>query len=36
VGPTDHCTDLMGETAYDLTVRFTTRRIAIDEPMLCG
>jgi hypothetical protein len=35
VGPTDNCTELMGETAYDLTVGFATRRLAIDEPMLC-
>lgn len=36
VGPTDRCTDIMGETAYDLTVGFTTRRLGIDEPMVCG
>jgi hypothetical protein len=36
VGPTDNCTSLMGQTAYDLTVGFTTRRLSVDEPMLCG
>lgn len=36
VGPTDNCTSLMGETAYDLTVGFTTRRLSVDEPMTCG
>ena len=36
VGPTTRCTDLMGETAYDLTVAFTTRRLDVDEPMTCG
>ncbi len=36
VGPTDACTATMGETAYDLTVGFTTTRLSIDEPMLCG
>jgi hypothetical protein len=35
VGPTDRCTNLMGETAYDLTVGFTTRRLDVDEPMTC-
>lgn len=36
VGATDNCTALMGETAYDLTVGFTSRRLAVDEPMTCG
>lgn len=36
VGPTTRCTDLMGETAYDLTVGFTTQRLDVDEPMTCG
>jgi hypothetical protein len=35
VGATDNCTQIMGETAYDLTVGFTTRRLAVAEPMLC-
>lgn len=36
VGATDNCTALMGETAYDLTVGFTSRRLATDDPMVCG
>ncbi len=36
VGPTDACTEIMGETAYDLTVGFTTRLLDVDEPMACG
>jgi hypothetical protein len=36
VGPTDDCTSRMGETAYDLTVGFSTHRLAIDEPMTCA
>lgn len=36
VGPTTRCTELMGETAYDLTVGFTTQRLDVDEPMTCG
>lgn len=36
VGPTDRCTEIMGETAYDLTVGFTTQRLSVDEPMTCG
>ncbi|MCH9686957.1 MAG: hypothetical protein K0V04_36315, partial [Deltaproteobacteria bacterium] len=36
VGPTDACTSVMGEPAYDLTVGFTTARLAVDEPMTCG
>jgi hypothetical protein len=36
VGPTNNCTSIMGQTAYDLTVGFTTRRLAVDEPMRCG
>lgn len=36
VGPTDRCTEVMGATAYDLTVGFTTTRLSIDEPMTCG
>ncbi len=36
VGPTDNCTSIMGETAYDLTVGFTSRRLPVDDPMLCG
>jgi hypothetical protein len=35
VGPTDNCTELMGETAYDMRVRFTAQRLAVEEPMLC-
>ncbi len=35
VGPTDRCTEIMGEAAYDLTVGFTTRRLSVDEPMTC-
>lgn len=36
VGPTQNCTNLMGDTAYDLRVRFTTQRLPNDEPMVCG
>lgn len=36
VGPTDNCTSVMGETAYDLTVGFTTGRLPVDEPAQCG
>jgi len=36
VGATDNCTALMGETAYDLTVGFTSRRLDVDAPMTCG
>lgn len=36
VGATDNCTAIMGETAYDLTVGFTSRRIDVGEPMTCG
>lgn len=36
VGPTESCTNLMGATAYDLRVRFTTRRIADEQPMECA
>ena len=36
VGPTERCTNTMGETAYDLRVRFTTRRIADVQPMECA
>ncbi|MEX1362769.1 MAG: hypothetical protein AB1Z98_06555, partial [Nannocystaceae bacterium] len=36
VGPTDRCTELMGETAYDLTVGFTTTRLPVAEPTTCG
>lgn len=36
VGPTDNCTTVMGDTAYDLRVRFSGERLAIDEPMVCG
>lgn len=36
VGPTDNCTSIMGEPAYDFTVGFTTARISEDNPMTCG
>ncbi|MCX4242284.1 hypothetical protein [Paraliomyxa miuraensis] len=36
VSPTDRCTGIMGETAFDMTVGFTTRRIGVDDPMVCG
>ncbi len=36
VGATDRCTGIMGQTAYDLTVRFTTSRLGTDEPATCG
>jgi hypothetical protein len=35
VGSTENCTNLMGDTAYDLRVRFSTQRIAADQPMAC-
>jgi len=36
VGPTDDCTATMGETAYELTVGFVNRRLAVEQPMTCG
>lgn len=36
VGPTDNCTQIMGETAYDLTVGFTTSLLPVAEPSVCG
>lgn len=35
VGPTDNCTDIMGETAYDLTIGFSAQRLEMDDPPLC-
>ncbi|MCA9649282.1 MAG: hypothetical protein KC501_05200 [Myxococcales bacterium] len=36
VMPTDNCTTIMGATAFDLRVGFTTRRLPVDEPAVCG
>ena len=36
VGPTEGCTNLMGDTAYDMRVRFATQRVGDDVPMTCA
>ena len=35
VGPSNRCTDLMGEPAFDLTLGFSTTAIP-NEPTACG
>lgn len=35
ISSTQHCTDLMGETAFDITLAFTARRLAA-VPAVCG
>jgi hypothetical protein len=35
VATTQSCSNLMGEPAFDLRLRFATQRLAIEEPMTC-
>ena len=35
INPTQHCSDLLGEPAFDITLQFTARRLGM-VPVTCG